>query len=152
MKRLAFPKPKREAKEPKRPVRKTRPRKQRKGTPASLKRKCDKLWSLIVRHGGGCELAGKDHVRCGGVLQAMHNFGRGHAGVRHELWNGTRGCAGHHVWYTHHPEAWTAVLVGLWGSGVYQSRYEEAKAVAKPDYARTLESLQIKARELGITA
>ena len=148
--RLAFPKPKREAKSPK-PVKRTkRPRKQRKTTQAALKRKCDKLWSLIIRHVGKCELAGTDKIRCGGVLQAMHNFGRGHANVRHSLWNGTSGCAGHHVWYTHNPEAWTAVLITRWGAEGYQTNYELAKASGKPDYGTTLESLKAKAKELGI--
>ena len=116
-------------------------RKQRKSKSASLKRKCDKLWSLVIRRTGACKLAGKDHVRCGGVLQAAHCFGRGHAGVRHELWNGWAICSGHHVWYTHHPEAWTALLIEAWGQEVYQTRYEQAKAIAKPDYSKILSEL-----------
>lgn len=115
--------------------------KRRKSRKAS-KAQCDKLWSLLIRRTGTCKLAGRDHVRCGGVLQAAHCFGRGHHSVRHELWNGWPLCAGHHVWYTHHPEAWTAQLIEAWGQEVYQARYEAARTVGKPDYAKILLELR----------
>lgn len=117
--------------------RKTRPRKLRKTPRATLKRRCDALWSLLIRrsNGGRCKLRGRDHVRCGGALQAAHCFGRGHHAVRHELWNGWPLCAGHHVYYTHHPEAWSGYLGLEWGMSTYQERYRAACADVKPDYA-----------------
>lgn len=113
-----------------------RPRAQRKTPRATLKRRCDKLWSLIIRasNGGRCKLQGKDHVRCGGVLQAAHCFGRGHAAVRHELFNGWPLCAGHHVFYSHNPEKWAALLRAEWGIEEYTRRYIEACRNVKPDY------------------
>lgn len=129
-----------------------RPPKVRKTKRATLKRRCDKLWSLIIRASGGgrCKLQGKDHVRCGGVLQAAHLFGRGHNGVRHSLLNGWPLCAGHHVWYTHNSEAWAAMLKAEWGDEGYEQRYLLAKQVAKPDYAEIEAELLEAAREVGV--
>jgi hypothetical protein len=116
--------------------RRTRPRAVRKTKRGTQKRRCDALWSQIIRasNGGRCKLQGKDHVRCGGVLQAAHCFGRGHHSVRHELWCGIPLCAGHHVFYTHHPEAWNALLRQLWGNEEYERRYLLAQAIGRPDY------------------
>lgn len=124
MTRLLLPKPSRAAKEPKPIPRKARPSARRKGTRAALKRRCDVLWSKIIRasNGGRCKLAGQDHVRCGGPIQGAHCFGRGHHSVRHELWNGWAICSGHHVFYSHHPEAWTDLLTEAWGEEPYWRR------------------------------
>jgi hypothetical protein len=114
-----------------------RSRRERKTPRATLKRRCDKLWSLIIRasNGGRCKLQGKDHVRCGGVLQAAHCFGRGHNIVRHELWNGWPICAGHHVYYTNNPEAWGVLLMAEWGPEIYAERWISASTlIGRPDY------------------
>lgn len=143
--RLRFPKPpKRAAKEPKPLARRATPRARRRGGRAALKRKCDQLWSRIIRasNGGRCKLAGQDHVRCGGPIQAAHCFGRGHHSVRHELWNGWAICAGHHVYYTHHPEAWTVLLINAWGDAGYYGRHWRATDNIKPDYAAIAAELQ----------
>jgi hypothetical protein len=126
------------------PKRTSRPRRVRKGSRAALKRKCDRLWSLIIRasNGGRCKLAGSDHVRCGGPIQAAHLFGRGHHGVRHELWNGWPLCAGHHVYYTNQPERWTALIFAAWGKEDYARRLVLAKVIAKPDYAAIAADLE----------
>jgi hypothetical protein len=99
---------------------------------STLKRRCDRLWSLIIRasNRGTCKLAGRDNVRCGGVLQAAHCFGRGYSGVRYELWNGWPLCAGHHVYYTHKPELWIWRLEDEWGEAAYSERF--ALATARP--------------------
>jgi hypothetical protein len=110
----------------------------RKTPRSTLKRRCDKLWSLIIRasNGGRCKLQGKDHVRCGGPLQAAHCFGRGKGSVRHELWNGWPLCAGHHIWYTKNPSDWFARLLEEWGEDTYQERLLYSRFLApKQDYA-----------------
>lgn len=66
----------------------------------------DKLFSLLIRKVGYCQLAGKDKIRCGGGLQCMHVITRGNKGIRWDPANAICGCAGHHVYYTHNPEAW----------------------------------------------
>lgn len=109
-----------------------------------LRAEADTLWSLIIRAAasGRCVLKGRDHVACGGAIQAAHCFGRGHEVVRHELWNGWPLCQGHHVYYTHHPEAWEQLLREAWGNEKYETRYRCAKSGAKPDYAAALARLK----------
>ena len=131
-----------------RPIARTsRPRRVRKGSRAALKRKCDRLWSQLIRasNGGRCKLAGKDHVRCGGPIQAAHLFGRGHHSVRHELWNGWPLCAGHHVYYTNQPERWQALLRDALSEAAhigYAIRFMQAQAIGKPDYSAIAAELE----------
>lgn len=68
--------------------------------------KADKLAGDIVRSRGYCELKGKDTINCGGSLQWAHIIGRGQKRLRHETYNALCLCAGHHVYYTHHPHEW----------------------------------------------
>ena len=67
---------------------------------------CDLLWSIIIRAPGACELAGKDHLDCGGALQGMHIEERTSYELRHKLWNGLPGCQSHHFYYTHREQLW----------------------------------------------
>lgn len=76
----------------------------------SLKKKADKLFSLLVRQKGYCELAGKDKVRCGGHLQCAHIFTRSYHSIRWSENNAVCLCAGHHVYYTHHPSEWEEII------------------------------------------
>jgi hypothetical protein len=121
---------------------------------STLKRRCDRLWSLIIRasNRGTCKLAGRDNVRCGGVLQAAHCFGRGYSGVRYELWNGWPLCAGHHVYYTHKPELWIWRLEDEWGEAAYSERFALATAAPKrADYGR-IEAELLEAAKLAEVA
>ena len=70
------------------------------------KRKLDTLFSLQTRAIGICQLAGVDKVRCGGVLQCAHIIGRANLFLRWDDRNALSLCAGHHVYYTYHPELW----------------------------------------------
>lgn len=72
--------------------------------------KADGLARQIVRSRGYCQLAGKDRIRCGGVLQWAHIVGRSNYRLRWELWNALCLCAGHHVYYTHHPLEWFEIV------------------------------------------
>lgn len=96
MQGLMFPKPEKRVKK-KRRVKTVR---QKKGDLA------DKLFSLLIRRVGICQLAGKDKIRCGGGLQCMHIVTRGIKRLRWDTANAICGCAGHHVFYTHNPEKW----------------------------------------------
>lgn len=72
--------------------------------------KADALFSLLIRKVGYCQLAGKDKIRCGGNLQCMHKYTRGAWSIRWDPANALCGCAGHHVYYTNHPEEWREFL------------------------------------------
>ena len=60
----------------------------------------DKLWSIIIRSCGKCELVGKFPHVCAGALQGMHLDGRTNYDLRHELYNGICGCQGVHTFWT----------------------------------------------------
>lgn len=57
-----------------------------------------------------CQLAGKDNIKCGGVLQNMHIETRGVIALRYNPMNCIVGCAGHHVYYTYHPNDWDRLV------------------------------------------
>lgn len=76
-----------------------------------LKKKCDLLASAYYRRETPyCELAGKDHVRCGGVTQWMHIISRSNLRLRYEPYNKLIGCQAHHVFYTYNPVQWVRFL------------------------------------------
>lgn len=75
------------------------------------KNKLDKIFSLLVRSVGQCELAGEDKIKCGGCLQCAHIIGRGNLFLRWNRLNALCICAGHHVYYTYHPEAWRELMI-----------------------------------------
>ena len=81
--------------------------KKKKVKKTTLRNKADKLFSLYIRKIGICQLSGKDNIRCGGNLQCMHITTRGTTALRYDPLNALCGCAGHHVYYTHHPDDWT---------------------------------------------
>lgn len=80
-----------------------KPKRLKKQSKTALLKKADKLFSLKTRSRGICELAGKDKVSCAGQLQTMHIVGRANRRLRWDDENVLSGCAGHHMYYTHHP-------------------------------------------------
>jgi hypothetical protein len=82
----------------------------RKITRKGLKKKCDKMFSLLIRSKGYCELRGKDGISCGGVLQCAHIYTRGKHAIRWNPLNAVCLCAGHHVYYTNNPKKWDLIV------------------------------------------
>lgn len=79
--------------------------------PTKSKRKysqriADKYFSLLIRHRGHCEAAGKDSVNCGGSLQCAHIVTRTNKRLRYDELNALCLCAGHHRYYTTHASEW----------------------------------------------
>jgi hypothetical protein len=60
----------------------------------NLKKKCDALWSQIVRSRGACEVCGNPYN-----LNAHHIAGRSIYILRFDLRNGACLCAGHHKFF-----------------------------------------------------
>ena len=89
-------------------------RQQRKGSRATLKRKCDKLFSEKVRAVGMCELKGLDKVECSDTLQTMHIIGRSNFNLRWDSMNALCGCSGHHMYYTSHPTEFAMLVAEVW--------------------------------------
>jgi hypothetical protein len=84
----------------------------------TLKRKCDAIWSQIIRSKGYCEKCGGTHY-----LQAHHISSRNHLILRYELLNGVCLCGKCHIpiahnkpatfmeWFkSHNPEAHKFIL------------------------------------------
>ena len=108
---------------------------------STLKAKCDRLWSQIIRARGHCELSGKDGIACAGNLQAAHLIGRRFHNTRWDLANGWALCQAHHVYYTHRPEAWFLLLED-WAPGLYSALWEMAQRPWDKDYDKVLSSLK----------
>jgi len=140
---LSLPKPLHREKAPKRITRTCRPRRKRRGGKAALAREADRLWSLIVRGRGACEMEG-DH---GGPLQGAHGFSRRYRTTRWLPINGFCLCAGHHVAMTHDPLAWDDFLRRAWGEPVYQELKRLAQRTDAPDVAAAVARLRVEAGE-----
>lgn len=81
-----------------------------KPTRKQLRDKADRMAGAMVRGRGYCQFGGLDKVRCGGGLQWAHIVGRSNYRLRWELYNALSLCAGHHVYYTHHPWEWQELI------------------------------------------
>lgn len=124
-------------------ARRSRPRKQRKGSRAALGRLADKLWGQLVRSKGHCEMCGKSSGRGSGVvLQAAHGFSRRYRNTRWLPVNGFCLCSGCHVNMTYDPIRWTLWLLDRWGSAVYDELQRTALSSSKPDLEAALARLR----------
>lgn len=115
-------------------------------TRKSLKKDADKLFSLIVRSKGRCELAGLDNIHCGGVLQCMHIDTRGKHAIRWNEMNAICGCAGHHVYYTNNPKAWDEIVKKHFPKK-YKFVEEHQNDIWDKDIEKVIEELKISYRE-----
>ena len=88
--------------------------KKKKVNKSLLKRKCDMLFSRLVRSMGFCHFEGKDKVRCTPNLQCMHIIGRSNLRLRWDMMNCLSGCSGHHMYYTHHPLEFIETIMQCW--------------------------------------
>ena len=97
----------------------------------ALGKKCDRLFSELIRSRGECELRGT--AECRGVLQCCHGFSRRFRSLRWDERNAFAGCAGCHLYFTKRPDEWTWWLLDRWGSTLYFELKNLALAGAKPD-------------------
>lgn len=137
---MQLPKPvKREKRAPK-PLKRTRPRRRRKGKMVSLRLEADRFWSLIVKHRGKCEIVWPHDCKL--ALQAMHGIPRTYRATRWLPINGFAGCQAAHYYFTKHPEEWTAYLLEAWGAEVFSELWRKARSHEKPDLEAVVESLR----------
>lgn len=108
------------------------PRKKRKSPTAVLGREADRLWSLVVRKRGFCEICAKTER-----LQGAHGFSRRYRGTRWLPINGFCLDAGCHVRMTHDPLLWDQFLLEQWGFDTYWN----LRAMAQGKATVTEESL-----------
>ena len=76
---------------------------------STLKRKCDVLFSSIVRSFGRCQAKGA-YCKCGGMLQCAHLISRWNLRLRWAMPNSLCLCAGHHRYFTNRPLEWVSFL------------------------------------------
>lgn len=115
-----------------------RPGKSRKAS----RRKCDILWSKLVKVPQVCRYAQHDQEhKCAGPFQAAHGFSRRYAGTRWDLRNGFCLCAGAHYKFTLDPLGWDELLRSWWGKKLYGEIRRLALSPTKPDYQEILRSL-----------
>ena len=94
----------------------------RKASSKSAQRKsCDVAFSLWVRSIGVCEAAGEGNG-CKGNLQCAHILTRGYSTIRWLPANALSLCAGHHIFFTHRPIAWTDFVIAKLGQSVGDER------------------------------
>ncbi len=108
------------------------PKKRKKKSPT---KDMDRLFSLIVRNVGRCELAGYDDLECSGALQCAHCFSRRYRTVRWDRRNAISACQAHHMKYTHDPLRWDEFLYQKWGTVQYLRMRMLATQGPKPDLA-----------------
>lgn len=106
---------------------------------------CDRLFSLIVRSRGRCEIDG-----CGSTdwLQCAHGFSRRYRAVRWDERNALCACRAHHVYFTHRPLEWDEFLVTRWGEDLYAELRSLALNGPNPDAATELLRLKSVLSEL----
>lgn len=121
--------------------RRSAPRKRKRGRAASLAREADRLWSLVVRKRGECEVCGST-LR----LQAAHGFSRRYRNTRWLPINGFCLCSGDHKRFTHDPLGWDNFLRVAWGGDVYADLRVCALSQVKPDLGLSILDLR---KELG---
>lgn len=77
----------------------------------ALTNKADRLFSERVRAIGFCQLAALfPKIDCNGGLQCCHIVSRRYRALRWDSTNALSGCAAHHLYATHHPLEWEAVI------------------------------------------
>ncbi len=124
---------------------------QKRRTPAAaIKRRCDELWSKIVKAGGVCELQAQWPHECKGPLEAMHMIPRTFAATRWLPIDGVAGCSGAHLYWTRRPEAWSAHCLELWGYEVFKELWAKARAMQPVDMEATYAALSAEAARRGI--
>jgi hypothetical protein len=130
-----------------RPARRKAPARERRTALARLKKRCDLLWAQIVKRKGVCWFVGRTFGKglheCKGSLQAMHGVPRTYAATRHLPINGWPGCAAAHMYFTHHPEEWSAVMVEALGLPVFEELWFKARRMRVEDHAAHLESTHV---------
>jgi hypothetical protein len=109
----------------------------------TLKKKCDKLFSLTVRKHGRCQFFGLDKVHCSKVLQCAHIETRGISRLRFDQQNALCLCSGHHWYYTNHPKDFDAMVEEYFPSQwkYVQEHRHERKNYSIEDYQNFIKEL-----------
>jgi hypothetical protein len=114
-------------------------------TKTALLKKCDTLFSRIVRSRGACENCHDSNPL---TLQCAHGFSRRYRGTRWDERNSCALCRSCHVFFTHRPIEWDIWLQRTWGLGTYEQMKELALNLPTPDPAAELVRLTARWAEI----
>jgi len=106
------------------------------------KRKCDVLFSQLIRARGWCE-------RCGSTanLQCAHIISRRYAHTRTDLENAYCLCAGCHMFFTDHPVEFARFVRGMTTTRTYERLRGQSQRRDKFDWTAELARLESLAAE-----
>jgi len=112
-----------------------------KTSPASLKRKADKLFSVIVRKRGKCQ---SDLTHHAGRLECAHIISRTYSRTRHDTRNALCLCSACHRYYHQNPVLFGRFVEKLIGKSTYDELHKIANddTLGKVDYTRLVEQLE----------
>lgn len=119
----------------------------RKSGKRALKRKCDKLFSQIVRVRGGCEETGGTEA-----LQCCHIISRSYHATRWDLDNAFCLTQKRHMYYTNHPLEWANFVTHKIGQEKYEALKKKAldyKKMKTGDYQQLYAKLKEKYEALS---
>lgn len=106
---------------------------------STLKNKCDKLWSEIIRSRDYCEWCGTKNVR----FEAAHIISRTYSKTRHNLSNGLCLCSACHRKGHNFPTLFTQMVIKRIGVMKLEELHAEAQRTDyKVDYASIITSLK----------
>lgn len=128
-------------------VKKAKARAARKVSPSAKKTEADRLFSLIVRSAGYCQLAVLASDKCKGPLQCAHIYSRSFLAIRWDERNARAGCAGHHLYYTGRPDEWEDWRQDQLPPDVYKALRVE-KYGPNPDIDEVLATLRARWAEI----
>lgn len=98
---------------------------------------CDRLFSLIIRRPGRCEVCGTTRN-----LECAHGISRRYRATRWDLRNAVCLCHADHVWFTEKPDGWLDFLRARWGDDLYAEMHALAQSGIRPDLRVLVEELR----------
>ena len=115
---------------------------------STLKAKADSLWSLKIRSGGVCHMAGfgvdtkGKGVECTGNLEAAHIKSRRYLCLRYDMQNGVCLCSAHHRLAHNHPDLFIRWIEASFPGRIdYLNKVMQSSA-QKVDYKQVILKLQ----------
>lgn len=106
-------------------------------------RRCDAVFSKLVRRVGKCEAQEVWPHECAGPLQCAHILSRQYRAIRWDTANAVCLCAGAHVRFTHRPLEWERLVLDMIGPDALEDLKRRALAdYARIDYEAVLSSLE----------
>src|SRR6267143_5144406 len=103
-------------------------------TAKKSKKKCDQLFSEIIRSDGSCEAWLFDDRQCSQQLHPAHIISRRFNSTRTDLRNGFCLCAAHHRYFHDFPRQFSRFITTTWAQDYYDELYAKSINLRKVDW------------------